>query len=243
MLRRHFMTLNNDISYDKDDIVIQYKADKHIKFFGDITEISNPFIAPTSIKVKYDKYNSGLGTYIINTNYNDFYKQNSIIAISNDTAYVGNIGYVVNNNTGDIIYPTDDTIAIITEITILNGGIHMSLFKYYSDFVKKITVKSNNFNIIPNNWCINYNSLEEIELGEGITEIGEGAFRQNPNLKHIILPASVEIIGFDIVNGVSNVEITYLGTKDQWNNIDKAGEWNYHDSITVIHCTDGDIEL
>lgn len=241
MLRRHFMTLNNDISYNKDDIVIQYKADKHIKFFGPITELINPLDDSYYISVKSDEYNNGIGTYIINTSYIDFYKTTNFIINHYGTVYLGSIGYVRNNN--DVIYPTDDTIAIITEITILNGGIHMSLFNYYSDFVKKITVKSNNFNIIPNNWCINYNSLEEIELGEGITEIGEGAFKQNPNLKHIILPASVEIIGFDIVNGVSNVEITYLGTKDQWNNIDKAGEWNYYDSITVIHCTDGDIEL
>lgn len=239
MLRRHFMALNNDIIYDKDDIVIQYKADKHIKFFGDITEIIN-MVDNTNISVKYDKYDNSIGTYIINTN-NDTFDTRQIITNINGIIYIGGIGYVISNN--DIIYPTDDTIAIVTEITILNGGIHMNLFNYYNEFVKKISVKSNNFDIIPSSWCIDYDSLEEIELGEGVTEIGKKAFTQNPNLKHITLPASVKTIYYEIVNVASNVEITYLGTKDQWNTIDKAEGWNASGSVTVIHCTDGDIEL
>lgn len=240
MLRRHFMTLNDDITYDKDDIVIQYKADKHIKFFGDITEIINMF-DNANISVKYDKYDNSIGTYIINTNNDTFGTTKNIITNINGAIYIGGIGYVTGNN--DIIYPTDDTIAVVTEIIILNGGIHMNLFSYYKEFVKKIIVKSNNFNIIPEIWCQDYNSLEEIELGEGVTEIGKNAFIQNPSLKHIILPASVKTIYCNIINVASNVEITYLGTKDQWYNIDKAEGWNYNGSVTVIHCTDGDIEL
>lgn len=242
MLRRHFMKFNDDITYDKDDIVIQYKSDKHIKFFGDITSIFTP-LNSINIKVKYDNYSKGIGTYVISSNYNKFYEVNFIINYIGDNKYYnGGIGFVVNPD-NVIIYPTDDTIAIVTEITILNGGIHMNLFDYYKEFVKKISVKSNNFDIIPSSWCMNYDSLEEIELGEGVTEIGKNAFIQNQNLKHITLPASVKTIYYGIVNVASNVEITYLGTKDQWNNIDKSEGWNASGSVTVIHCTDGDIEL
>ena len=242
MLRRHFMTQSDDITYNKDDIVIQYKADKHIKFFGDITEITNGSDNTHYIKVKQDKYNDGLGTYIINTNFDNFDKTNILATIVDDKIYIGGIGYVYTSDS-TIIYPTDDTIAIVTEITILNGGINMALFSYYKEFVKKITVKSNNFSYIPDSWCIDYNSLEEIELGEGVIEIGEHAFIQNPNLKHIVLPSSVEFIRYSIVNTASNVEITYLGTKNQWNNIHKNERWNNVGSVTLVHCTDGDIEL
>lgn len=243
MLRRHFMIQSDDITYNKDDIVIQYKSDKHIKFFGDITEIISPLDDNYHISVKSDEYNNGVGVYIINPTYDNFYQTENLITIINGTYHIGAIGFVKNMSTSDIIYPTDDTIAIVTEITILNGGIHMQLFQYYKEFVKKITVKSNNFSYIPEFWCINYDSLEEIELGEGVIEIENKAFIQNTNLKYITLPSSVERIGYGIVNGTSNVEITYLGTKNQWNSIDKSVEWNIACSITVVHCTDGDIKI
>lgn len=240
MLRRHFMT-ESDNYYNEDDIIIQYKSDKHIKFFGNITKLYNPSGLTEHIFVKYDEYNDGIGTYIIDTNYDNFDQMTSLLITDGISLYSGSIGYVVSIN--GTIYPTDDTIAIVTEITILNGGMNMALFNYYSEFVTKITVKSNNFNYIPTRWCMNYNSLEEIELGEGVNEIGSYAFTQNANLKHIILPSSIEYINYNIVDTAYNVEITYLGTKNQWNNINKVSEWNSSGCITVVHCTDGDVEL
>lgn len=242
MLRRHFMTQNDDIIWDKDDIVIQYKADKHIKFFGDITELNGGPYSDITVKVKYDNYINGIGTYVITSNSNEFYTFTNLVGYINDTPFVGYIGLVVNTE-GDIIYPTDDTLAVITEITILNGGINMYLFNHYSNFVKKITVKSNNFNIIPSSWCIDYSSLEEIELGEGVTDIGYYAFKQNPNLKRITLPTSIKFINSSILVGASNVEIIYLGTKDQWDNINKEERWNLNNNAIIVHCIDGDIEL
>lgn len=235
------MTESDNIVYEENNIVIQYKADKHIKFFGDFTEIINPFDNTGYIRVKYDKYNNGIGTYIINANFS-INEMNVLMGIIDGNLYIGGIGYVYTND-NTIIYPTDNTIAIVTEITILNGGIHMNLFNYYKEFVKKITVKSNNFNIIPDSWCINYDSLEEIELGEGVITIGDYAFIQNSSLKHVILPSSVEYIGYNIIRGINyNVEITYLGTKNQWDHIGKSSEWN-DGHVKVIHCTNGDIEL
>ena len=35
MLRKHFMAESDNIVYEENDIVIQYKADKHIKFLQD----------------------------------------------------------------------------------------------------------------------------------------------------------------------------------------------------------------
>ena len=47
----------------------------------------------------------------------------------------------------------------------------------------------------------------------------------------------------------SLTSINYGGTMQQWNAINKRPEsdyyhaWNYKSAITVIHCTDGDIEI
>ncbi len=35
--------------------------------------------------------------------------------------------------------------------------------------------------------------------------------------------------------------ITFNGTKEQWNNIDKETDWDKNTGGYTIHCTDGDI--
>jgi hypothetical protein len=41
----------------------------------------------------------------------------------------------------------------------------------------------------------------------------------------------------------SLTSITFEGTIEQWNNIDKNTNWNSSSYITTIHCIDGDITL
>ena len=39
----------------------------------------------------------------------------------------------------------------------------------------------------------------------------------------------------------SLTSITYSGTKEQWNRIEKGYGWAYDTGYFVVHCTDGDI--
>jgi hypothetical protein len=68
-------------------------------------------------------------------------------------------------------------------------------------------------------------------------------------ITEVILPESVTKIGYNCFDGCKLLEnITYNGTIEQWNSIDKRQGWsggNWSDPIlaTVVHCTDGDVTI
>lgn len=102
----------------------------------------------------------------------------------------------------------------------------------------------------------NAGNLEKIDLGQSIEVIGAGAF-VNTNLLNLTIPNSVKILGcgwstsdktnndttpnFAIFDYCTLKEITFTGTKTEWNNIKKSNNWTRYSHITTIHCTDGDI--
>ena len=88
-------------------------------------------------------------------------------------------------------------------------------------------------------------SLTSITIPDGVTSIGEGAFGDCFSLTSITIPDSVTSIGkneaFWRCRSLTNV--TYNGTKEQWNKIGKDSNWNYNSAIKTITCTDGVIML
>ena len=102
-------------------------------------------------------------------------------------------------------------------------------------------------------------------IGNGLTTIGEYAFRDCSNLKLITLPdslteinyrafwdcdalknvtvgAGLTTIGSEAFSGCRNLtNITYNGTVEQWNTIIKGEKWDNDTGAYIIHCTDGDI--
>lgn len=108
----------------------------------------------------------------------------------------------------------------------------------------------------------NLNSLRKIVLSDGVTSIGDSAFGNCTSLErvtvnveeldplvfmgcdslvHLTIGTKVNYLGA-IYNAFYNAlpaleEITYLGTKTQWNSIFRNSSWNKY----TIHCTDGDI--
>ena len=86
-------------------------------------------------------------------------------------------------------------------------------------------------------------SLQKITFGEnsGIW-ISSGAF-SNTKLQSIYIPVGVTDIFNEVFAGTPLTEITYQGTKEQWNEIYLDDEWNSGSSITKIICTDGTIDL
>ena len=86
------------------------------------------------------------------------------------------------------------------------------------------------------------NSLINVDISEGVRFIDQYAFRNCENLTHITIPTSLTSIGGDALTGCSAlVDITYLGTKEQWNAISKSDGWDTNTGNYTIHCTDGDI--
>ncbi len=61
---------------------------------------------------------------------------------------------------------------------------------------------------------------------------------------NLTLPIGLTEIGEDAFRGCFSVTtLTYLGTKAEWNAIKKGENWNLGAAFTVVHCTDGDVEL
>ena len=85
--------------------------------------------------------------------------------------------------------------------------------------------------------------LESVNLPQVVT-IGECAFSGCSALTSVAIGSSVTSIGNYVFSRCSSLtNITFLGTKEQWNAIEKGSSWNDGNYIYTVHCIDGDIVL
>ena len=67
----------------------------------------------------------------------------------------------------------------------------------------------------------------QVNIPNGVTSIGNGAFSEFSSLDRITIPDSVTSIGNSAFSGCSSLEnIYYKGTEEQWNAITKGSGWN-----------------
>lgn len=91
-----------------------------------------------------------------------------------------------------------------------------------------------------------YDELKFVEILRGIEIIGDCAFFECASLLEINIPDSVKRIGeYAITECHKLYRITYVGTKEQWEKIDKDDYWfdGCCNKDAVIRCKDGDIKL
>lgn len=89
----------------------------------------------------------------------------------------------------------------------------------------------------------NAKNITDIEL-PNVKIIGDQAFSNCQSLTSITIPNSVTEIGWGVFNGCTSLtSITFDGTKKQWGKIQLGDDWNRFVPATVIHCTDGDVEI
>ena len=87
-------------------------------------------------------------------------------------------------------------------------------------------------------------ALTEITLPKSLEWIQTGLFMNCINLQKVIIGNEVEKIVFGAFYDCSALrELHYLGTKAEWNAIQKDETWNTKSAITVVHCSDGDVEI
>ena len=137
------------------------------------------------------------------------------------------------------------------------------LYKYPPGKKEHILVLDNVKNIGESSFSSN-NYLTDVEITENCVSVGGYAFDgcnnlksikvnsnsiQYPfaircaNLKSVEIGKNVKSIGsWTFYNCYKIEEFNYLGTKEEWNLINK-GDFKLNSSITTIHCTDGEIEL
>lgn len=86
-------------------------------------------------------------------------------------------------------------------------------------------------------------SLTNIVIPDSVTSIEDYAFDACGSLTSIIIPDSVTSIGESaFLDCYSLSDITFNGTRAEWNNIKKGEDWNSGINNRVVHCTDGDIK-
>lgn len=87
-------------------------------------------------------------------------------------------------------------------------------------------------------------SLNSVILEEGVQKIGKGAFSYCTALSSIEIPVSVTSIGDEVFTKAGLNSITYAGTAEQWNAIEKkveSGEvWKLSSERNIrVYCADG----
>lgn len=98
----------------------------------------------------------------------------------------------------------------------------------------------------------NCTSLKSINFPEGLLYIGGNndyvmqsyAFNGCTSLTQIDLPHSLLGIGGNSFKGCTNISsINYNGTIEEWSNVYKGSGWASGVATTVVHCTDGDVNI
>lgn len=88
-------------------------------------------------------------------------------------------------------------------------------------------------------------STQAIYLPNSVTEIQHNSFDDLINLRIIRIPNTISYIGAYAFYSahVDILQISFDGTKEEWESVEKDPNWLYSLSNVIISCTDGDIEL
>lgn len=84
-------------------------------------------------------------------------------------------------------------------------------------------------------------NVKEIVIPDTINSIPAATFQSSRSLTKVTLPKTISSIGGQIGRDTSISDIYYLGTRDEWSNIQFGNGWKYDIGSAVIHCIDGDV--
>jgi hypothetical protein len=79
--------------------------------------------------------------------------------------------------------------------------------------------------------------------GNGLTQIDGGAFDGCKAIESLTLGTGIMHIGKAFGSSKLLTEVTYNGTIEQWNATAKSSNWFDGTSISVVHCSNGDVDI
>ena len=87
-------------------------------------------------------------------------------------------------------------------------------------------------------------TMTKVVLPNTVKTIKNYAFQKCSNLSSVTIPSSVTSFQNTIIQNCNSLnEIIYTGTIAQWNLIDKTATWATGIPATVVHCSDGDVDI
>lgn len=90
----------------------------------------------------------------------------------------------------------------------------------------------------------NFTSLKSVIIPASVTKIGEGAFKGCKSLKSVVISASITEIGMSaFLDCKSLTSVEFAGTMAQWAAIKKCKNWQRGVPTTVVKCSDGKAKL
>ena len=104
---------------------------------------------------------------------------------------------------------------------------------YRMEALERITVSEENLSYSGEGNCLVERETGKLILGcgesvipDGVREIGDNAFLGNRLIRSLVLPASIERIGdAAFFECGALVSVTYLGTREQWEAVEKGARW------------------
>lgn len=134
--------------------------------------------------------------------------------------------------------------ASLTSITIPKTVTSIGRDAFYNTGIyKDVSNWENNVLYIDN--CLIYATTSgAYAIKENTRLIADYAFFAYLSPTSITIPNSVTSIGASAFDGCSAlISIIFKGTIEQWNAISKGNNWNNGVPVTVVNCTDGDVEI
>ena len=130
----------------------------------------------------------------------------------------------------------------LTSITLPSSLKHLGVYVFQDCKSLTSATFSDRINRIPEHTFENCVDLTSVVIGNSVTSIGTSAFENCFDLTSIIIPESMKrISGHAFRSCVRLKEISFTGTKDQWNAIKKTNIGA--ENCTTIHCIDGDLKV
>ena len=171
-----------------------------------------------------------------------FYGCKSLAAINVES---GNSIYDSRENCDAIIETDSNTLILGCQNTIIpNSVTNIGSDAFYEcSNLTSITIPNSVINIGEGAFfeCSN---LTSITIPNSVTEIRHWSFKDCSNLISITIPNSVKNIGDSAFFGCTSLtSISFQGTIVQWKKIEFRDDWNEEIPTSVVHCTDGDVEI